>query len=110
MDYGRGYHRSMTDDLPKMLQEIMDLTGDKQAQLGKRVGAAQSTINRWLQGISEPNATKFDKVRTEWLKAHGYVAGSIDQRIARYDAGTQKTVHQMVDNYLTTIGPPKRSS
>lgn len=96
----------MVDDLSKMLQEIMDLTGVKQAALGKLVGVAQSTINRWLRDQNEPNATKVEKVRAAWRKAKGYKQLSLDQKIAPYDSDTQATIHSMVDNYLRTIGPP----
>jgi transcriptional regulator with XRE-family HTH domain len=96
----------MGDDLSKLLQEIMDLTGDKQGALGKRIGVSQSTINRWLHEKCEPSATQFEKVKAAWRKAKGYKTLSLDQKIAPYDAGTQATVHQMVDNYLNNLPPP----
>ena len=98
----------MADDLAQMLREIMDLTGVKQAAMGKLVGVAQSTINRWLKGQCEPSATKVEKVTDAWRKAKGYKKLSIDQKIAPYDEGVRDAIHNMIDNYLRMIGPPHR--
>ena len=108
MDKAARYDSWMADDLSKMLQEIMDLTGVKQAALGKLIGVAQSTINRWLKEQNEPSAAKVEKVKEAWRKAKGYKTLSVDQKIAPYDEGVRETIHTMVDNYLRMIGPPTR--
>lgn len=97
----------MADDLSTLLQEIMDLSGIKQAALAKRLDVSQSTINRWLRDKCEPSATQVEKVKAEWRKTKGIKLLSLDQKIAPYDPDTQSTVHQMVDNYLRALPPPR---
>lgn len=83
----------------------MELTGDKQAALGRRLRVAQSTVNRWLNDESEPSNTQWTKVRRAWLKLKGHEL-TLDEKLAPYDANTQSVVHRMVDNYLRTLPPP----
>lgn len=106
MDKTARYDSGMADDLSKLLQEIMALTGDKQGALGKRIGVAQSTINRWLHEKCEPSATQVEKVKAAWRKAKGWKNLSLDEKIAPYDEGTQATAHNMIDNYLSNLPPP----
>jgi len=97
----------MADNLSTLLQEIMDLTRIKQAALGERIGVSQSTINRWLRDKCEPSATQVEKVKAAWREAKGIKLLSLDQKVAPYDQATQDTIHQMVDNYLRALPPPR---
>lgn len=97
----------MADDVSAIIQEIMELTGDKQIPLARKLGVGQSTLNRWLHRINVPNKKQWDRVLKVWRDAKG-IKMSIDQKIAHYDIDTQLTVHQMVDNYLRTIPKARR--
>jgi transcriptional regulator with XRE-family HTH domain len=95
----------LSDELIDMLNDIMKLTDDKQAKLGKRFGVAQSTIHRWLNGISRPSVDERAKVRALWRKLKGIE--SLDDKIAPYDEDTKALIHKMVDNYLTLLLPKR---
>ena len=97
----------MNEDVATIIQEIMDLTGDKQTALGKKLGVGQSTINRWLNRVHEPNKRQWDRIEALWRDAHG-IKLSLDQKIRPYDMETQLTVHQMVDNYLRAMARRSR--
>src|SRR5258706_5008907 len=97
----------MPDDVPTIIQEIMDLTGDKQVPLAKRLRVAQSTLNRWLHGGHIPNKKQWDRIQAAWREAMG-IKLTIDQKIEPYDIETQLVIHQMVDNYLRTLPRPHK--
>jgi transcriptional regulator with XRE-family HTH domain len=108
MDNRARYDSGMADDLSTMLSEIMDLTGETQAKLAKRLSIAQSSLNRWLNDKCDPSAKQVEKVRAAWYKAKGVKLLSLDQKLAPYDDDTQSIVHNMVDNYLKNLPPSAR--
>ena len=93
----------MNEDVATIIQEIMDLTGDKQTALGKKLGVGQSTINRWLNRIHVPNKRQWDRIEALWRNAHG-IKLSLDQKIRPYGRTTERnTVSDQPDNHTLRL-------
>ena len=104
MDCQRRYDFGMADDVPKIIQEIMDADGITQTELANKIGVAQSTINRWLNSGTIPNIVDWERVRKAWLKAKGYKI-TLDEKVRPYGPRTEAAIHDMVDNYLSRLPP-----
>lgn len=96
----------MADDVCAIIQEIIDLTGLKEVALAKKFGVSQATLNRWRNSVHVPNKKQWDRVMLLWREVKG-IRMSLDQKLSAYDAATQLTVHQMVDNYLRNLPSPR---
>lgn len=107
MDIGARYHLGMVDDVPAILQEIMELTGDKQARLAKRIGVSQSTINRWINREAKPNIEDWDRVKRIWYDLSG-VKMTLDDKVKPYGPRTEAAIHAIVDDYLSRLPGHKR--
>jgi len=98
----------MIDDVPAILQEIMELGGYKtQTALARRCEVAQSTINRWLQRQNLPNIEDWDRVRGIWRELKGLKL-TIDEKIRPYGPRAEAIAHEMVDEFLSRLPPPHK--
>ncbi len=97
----------MEDDVPRMLQDLIDAGVGKQTSLAKKLRVSQSNFNRWINDENPPKAAKLELIKKLWREANG-VKLTLEEKIAPYDADTQLTVHHMVDNYLKNLPPKKR--
>jgi hypothetical protein len=74
----------------------------------KKIGVSQASLNRWLNGVSVPNKKQWDRVIERDTAHMNGVKLSFDEKIAPHDVCTQAAIHEMVDNYLRLLPPPKR--
>lgn len=93
--------------VPSVLHELLTLTGWPQWKLGKALGVSQGTISKWLSEQNEPTKSQWDAILALYCEHKGWVV-SIDDKLAQYDAETQRQVHDIVDRILK-IAPPSRS-
>jgi SOS-response transcriptional repressor LexA len=54
---------SISMEIAETINEAMGLLALKQAAFAKKVGVAQGTISKWLQGDHAPNTAQWDKVK-----------------------------------------------
>lgn len=85
--------------VPTIIQELLDLLGEPQWKLGKRLGVSQGTVSKWLRGEQDPTKSQWDKVSELYAKTKGWKI-SLDDKISHVDAETQQRIHEIVDRIL----------
>jgi len=72
-----GLHCSRMD-YPTVLEAIMVAGGFNQTQLAERLKVTQSTVSRWLKGISRPELEQHQRIEAEYIRLGlGSVAGDV---------------------------------
>jgi len=93
--------------VPTVIQELLELTGDSQGRLAKRLGVSQSNISKWLNNAQQPSKPQWDRVMGLYFEMKGW-RHSIDAKIAPYDDEFQEIVRRVVDDMVKIKGPPRR--
>jgi transcriptional regulator with XRE-family HTH domain len=96
----------MADDVPKIMNELLELSRLTQTKLAKKVGTSQSNISKWKSGKQKPLKDEWERVMAYYLEVGG--AGSIDRKLTPYDDETKRIINEIVDDYLKRIPPPTR--
>jgi|SRR5215475_57814 len=103
MDTLRGMARMQ---VVPVLEEVLVLSGETQAQLGKRIGVSQTTISRWMSGETEPTKSQWDIIIDMYFSLKGW--RSVDDQIAPFDRDFQDGVRRIINEMIKLQGPPKR--
>lgn len=103
------YHPEImpTMHLPSVIQELLELTGDTQKQLAKRLGVTQGTIHKWLEKGQQPKKPQWDKIQSLYFELKGW-RHSLDAKIAPLSTEEQAAIHELVDLWIKNINRPRR--
>lgn len=53
---------AMTEDVQRIVRDLLAASGLTQGEFGKKVGVAQSTVSKWLSGEHSPNLNQWKRV------------------------------------------------
>ena len=93
-------------DVPAIIREMLELTGESQGKLAKRLGVSQSNVSKWLAG-QQPNKVQWDRIRDVYFQLKGW-RWSLDEKIESYDEEMKARIHDLIDQILKIAPPPRR--
>ena len=94
------------DDIPKLIDELMELLGPPQSRLAKRLGTYQGTISKWRTGKITPRKDSMDKLEKLYYELHGWdkTTERLFSRMAKLSTQDRNTACEMLDAYLRNKG------
>ena len=75
------------------IRELLEISGDNQAEMSRKVGLSKTTIGRYVNGVQEPNQKAIVKIANTYRVSPSWLLGYDTDMVGK----TNKEIMKMLD-------------